>query len=262
MTLLDIVQDILSDLDSDEVNSISDTVESTQVAQIVKTTYFNIIDGKDWPQLKQFFQLEASGTTDRPTHMRLPDNVIDVEYIKYNIKTASDTFDKLRELKYKVPIEFMQLMDARHSDATNILSVLDPSNVHINILNDTPPTFYTSLDNEHIILDAYDAAVDSTSQTSKTQCYGKVYPTWTMSDTFVPDLPIQSFSYLLNEAKATAFIVLKQTPNPKAEQHSVTQRRRMSQEAWKVKNGVTLPNFGRNSSSKSQLSNVQRKASG
>ena len=36
--LLEIVQNILSDMDSEEVNTISDTVEAMQVAQIVETT--------------------------------------------------------------------------------------------------------------------------------------------------------------------------------------------------------------------------------
>jgi hypothetical protein len=46
MTLLEMTQDILSDMDSDEVNSINDSVESLQVAQIIKTTYFNIVNGR------------------------------------------------------------------------------------------------------------------------------------------------------------------------------------------------------------------------
>jgi len=43
MTVLEIVQDILNDIDGDEVNSIDDTLESEQVAQIVKSTYDAII---------------------------------------------------------------------------------------------------------------------------------------------------------------------------------------------------------------------------
>jgi len=245
MSLLEIVQDILSDLDSDEVNSISDTVESLQVAQIVKTTYFNIIDGKDWPHLNQFFQLEPSGDANKPTHMRLPDNVIKLNYIKYNKKESGNTYDKFINITYKTPEDFMRLLDTRHSDASNVLSVTDDSDVTLNILNDVAPTYYTSFDNEHVIFDSYDSVVDNTLQESKTQGYGKLYPTWTMEDSFTPDLPVQSFSYLLNEAKSVAFVVLKQAPNPKAEQHSVTQRRRMSQEAWRLQGGVTLPNYGR-----------------
>lgn len=245
MTLLEIVQDILSDLDSDEVNSISDSVESLQVSQIVKTTYFNIIDGKDWPHLYQFFQLEATDDVDQPTHMRLPDNVVDLSYIKYNKKETGDTYDKYTNITYKTPIEFMKILDARHNDASDITAVTDDTGVTLNIINDTAPTYYTSFDNEHVIFDSFDSDIDDTLLAAKTQGYGKVYPTWTASDSFTPDLPTNSFSYLLNESKSVAFAVLKQTTNPKAEQHSVTQRRRMSQEAWRLQGGVTLPNYGR-----------------
>src|SRR4030066_2361472 len=103
MTLLELVQDILSDLDSDEVNSINDSVEALQVAQILKSTYFNIIDGRDWPHLYQPFQLTASGTTDRPTHMRLPDNIIDVSWIKYNCKEYGETRDRVKLITFKTP---------------------------------------------------------------------------------------------------------------------------------------------------------------
>lgn len=245
MTLLEIVQDILSDLDSDEVNSISDTVESLQVAQIVKTTYFNIIDGKDWPHLYQLFQIEASGDINKPTHMRLPDNIVRLDWLKYNKKQVGDSYNKFVEITYKTPIVFLSLLDARHSDATDILVVNDSSGVKLNIKTDVAPSFYTSFDNEHIILDSYDSAVDNTLQVAKTQGYGMIYPTWTMDDSFTPDLPTQSFSYLLNEAKSVAFVALKQAPNPKAEQHSVTQRRRMSQEAWRLQGGITIPHYGR-----------------
>jgi hypothetical protein len=40
MTLLEIVQDVLNDMDSDEVNSISDTVEATQIANICRSVYY------------------------------------------------------------------------------------------------------------------------------------------------------------------------------------------------------------------------------
>ena len=58
MTLLEMVQDIMSDMDSDEVNSINDSQEATQVAQIIKSTYYNIIDGRDMPFLYELFQLQ------------------------------------------------------------------------------------------------------------------------------------------------------------------------------------------------------------
>jgi hypothetical protein len=66
-----------------------------------------------------------------------------------------------------------------------------------------------------------------------------------MTDNFTPDLPVQMFSYLLNEAKSNCFFTLKQMPNQKVEQAAVSQKRRMSQEAWRIKNGISYPHYGR-----------------
>lgn len=245
MTLLEIVQDVLSDMDSDEVNSINDTVEALQVAQIVKSTYFNIIDGRDWPHLYQFFKLTASGTADRPTHMSLPSTVTAVNYIKYNTKELVGDKDRYTKMIYKTPGEFMDILNLRDSTESRVTVVTDPNGVFLNIINDFPPTYYTSFDNENIVLDSYDSVLETTLQNSKTECYGKTYPTFSLTDNATPDLPLQMFSLLLNEAKSTCFQRLKQVGDSKSEQHSITQRRRMSQEAWRVKRGITYPHFGR-----------------
>ena len=42
-TVLEIVQDIMNDMDSDKVNSISDTVESQQIAQTVRTVFESMV---------------------------------------------------------------------------------------------------------------------------------------------------------------------------------------------------------------------------
>lgn len=245
MTLLDMTQDILSDLDSDVVDSISDTVESSQVAQIIKTSYYNLIDGKDWPQLKQFIQLEAA-TAAQPTRMKLPDNTIDVEWVKYNTKKLAGTFDKYTDIKYKTPKDFIDILSLRKSDASDVDVISDDSGITLNIFNDTAPTIYTSFDDEYIVMDAYDSAIDTTNLLqSKSQAFGKVQPTWTHSDTFTPDLPQQAFSYLLAEAKTACFIVLKQSENPISATQATIQRRRMSQEAFRVNNGITFANTGR-----------------
>lgn len=245
LTLLEITQDILSDMDSDEVNSINDTIESLQVAQMVKTTYYNIIDGKDWPWLKEMFALTGLGLTTKPSHMQIPEAIIDVLWIKYNVRSLTDIKDSYRKIKYKAPEEFISITDARNSSLANVETITDYGGTPLYIVNDAPPTYYTSFDDNYVVFDSYDSDVDDSMQTSKVKCFGKRNPTFTLSDNFTPDLPVQMFSYLLNEAKATAFLTAKQMVNQKAEQHSITQRRRMSQEAWKVSNGITYPSYGR-----------------
>ena len=245
MTLLEMTQDILSDMDSDEVNSINDSVESLQVAQIIKTTYYNIIDGRDYDFLYELFQLDASGTSSRPTHMKLPENIIDLKYIKYNCKTLTDTKDKYLKIKYLMPEDFMEVVDSRDSSKSNVTVVTDPTGISINVMNDKAPEYFTSFDDENLVFDSYDSQVDTTLQNNKTQCHGNRSVAFTLLDSFTPDLPVQMFSYLLAEAKSTAFVTLKQMPNAKAEQISNSQKRRMSQDAWRVKNGIHYPNYGR-----------------
>jgi len=245
MTLLEMTQDILSDMDSDEVNSINDSVESLQVAQIIKTTYYNIIDGRDYDFLYELFQLEPSGDSSKPTHMKLPENIIDLKYIKYNTRKLADTKDKYLKIKYLNPEDFMEVVDKRDSSKTNVTVVTDTTGISINVINNKAPQYFTSFDDEYVVFDSYDSQVDSTLTNSKSQCHGKRSVAFTLSDSFTPDLPVQMFSYLLSEAKSVAFVTLKQMANPKVEQQSVSQKRRMSQDAWRLKNGIHYPNYGR-----------------
>jgi len=245
MTLLEMVQDILSDMDSDEVNSINDSTESLQVAQIIKSTYYNIVDGKDYPFFKELFQLDSNGTVARPTHMRLPETIIDLEWIKYDCIKDGETRNRYTKIIYKTPEEFLEIVDKRVSTASNIQVVTDSTGIKLNIYNDKAPTYFTSFDDDYLVFDAFDGDVDSTLQNSKTQCHGKRSVTFTLSDSFIPDIPVQMFSYLLNDAKSACFVTLKQMANPKVEQQAVSQKRRMSQEAWRISNGISYPNYGR-----------------
>ena len=246
MTLLEMVQDILSDLDSDTVDSYTDTVESQQVAQILQTTYFNIIDGRDWPHLYDFFRLEADmGSGLRPTHMILPENIMDVKYIKYNCADEATDRATYKTMTFMETPDFMDMLNARNSDAANVQPVLGQSGTLYNIYDDRHPTFYTTIGEDNIIFDSYNDFFGAFLSDGETQCYGKIYPSVVLSDSMYFALPVDAFSMLLNEAKAVASVTLKQVANPKAEQHSQTQRRRMSQESWKLRNGITYQNYGR-----------------
>jgi len=250
LTLLEMTQDIMSDMDSDQINSINDSVEALQVAQIIKTTYYNIIDGKDYAFLYELFRMTASGTTTRPTHMSLPEDVIDLKWMKYNCRTDSLDKDLFQIVEYKNPEDFMYILDGRDSKATNIQVVVDTTGINLNILTDKAPQYFTSFDDVTLVFDSLIKSVDDTLQNSQTQCWGKRSIAFTLSDTFTPDLPVQMFTYLLNEAKSACFLTLKQMANQKAEQASISQRRRMSQDAFKIEKGIKYPNYGRNRSTK------------
>ena len=161
MTLLEMVQDILSDMDSDEVNSINDSTEALQVAQIIKSTYYNIVDGKDFPWLKEMFQLDATGGVSRPTYMTLPSTIIDLDWVKYNTKKVTDTKDKYTKVEYKLPEDFLDITDKRDSSADNIQVITDPSGIKVNVYTDRGPMYFTSFDDETLVFDSFDSGIDS-----------------------------------------------------------------------------------------------------
>src|SRR6185312_12537300 len=89
-TLLQMTQDILSSMSSDEVNSISDTVESLQVANIIKQKYFDIINRVELPEHEQLVQLDPSLDETNPVLMFVPDGVSNIRWIKYFDSNVSD----------------------------------------------------------------------------------------------------------------------------------------------------------------------------
>ncbi len=244
-TVLQMTQSILSDMNSDEVNSITDTTEALQVANIIKDSYYDIITEGDWPHLQTLMALTSSGDATKPTHMGIPENVQEIKVIKYNCRLSTDTRDNYKDITYLEPDEFLKNSMGNISSNSNVSTITDFSGVSFMVLNDKPPSYWTSFDNEWIVFDSYDSAVDSIMQASKSQCLALREPSFTISDSFVPDLPSKAFPYLLSESKSAAFLALKNTANAKEEQRANRQKMRMSRERWRVGGGIKFPNYGR-----------------
>lgn len=244
-TLLQIVQNILNDMDGDEVNSIDDSFESTQVAEIVKTTYYAMISNKNWPHTRRSLQLESSGDDAYPTHMSVNDEVKELCFINYNAVKQGSTRRDYKKVAYLNPDDFLRVLNRRDSDSDKVDVIQDYTGVELLISNDTYPKYYTSFDDKNIVFDSYDSDVDSTLQKSKVQSFAYIIPAWEHDDEFIPDLPSEAFSALIAEAKSTASLALRQVANTKAEQESTRQRSWLSRKDWTVKGGVEYPNYGR-----------------
>jgi hypothetical protein len=246
LTLLDLTQRILNDMNGDEVNSISDTLESQQVAQVVRDTFDEIIASRSWPHLNRLITLTPHGSS-RPTHMDTGETWVYMDFIKYNVRTQTATKDDFDDIFYMDPKEFLDLLNQRDSSSTDVDTITDPTGVSLYIVNNDRPRFWTTFDDEVIVFDSYDSQVETNLQASKTQCYGNVEPTWSHTDTAVPDLPAKAFPYLLAEAKSVAFNALMQVGNQKAEQQSRRQRVWHAREKWRNGQGMQFPDYGRKS---------------
>jgi hypothetical protein len=245
MTLLEIVKDILNDMDSDEINSINDTIESQQVAQIVKTCYFEIIANRNWPHLRKLVQLEASGELIKPNYLKLPEGTKELVFFKYDRYTTNNPKSQLYEIRWKEPDSFLRMISGRDDTLSTTQTVIDFSGTKLLIANNLPPTYWTSFDDQYIITDSYDSGVENTLQKSKTQCLAYIDPLWTTADDYIPDLPSEAFPALLEEAKSTSFLALKQMANQKAEQKANRQQRWLSRKAWRAKGGIVYESYGR-----------------
>lgn len=245
-SLLDIVVDILSDMDGDFVNSINDTDEATQVAQIVKTTYQAMISNRNWDHTARVLNITPFADNLLPTHTKIEDNVKELISVYYDTRKQSETRLNYQQIKYLYPDDFLRYTNQRNSDDTNCDVILDPSGVKILIMKNKAPEYYTSFDDTTIVFDSFDSQVDSTIQANKTQIRAYIIPIFEMEDDFVPDLPDEAFVALIEESKSKAMFKLKQTQDVKAEQEASRQQRWLSRKSWRVMERDMYPySYGR-----------------
>lgn len=245
MTLLEMVQDILSDMSGDYANSLGDTEESLQVAQIIKSTYNEMMSRREWPHLRKVSALQSYGDSRYPVFLIVPENVRRMEWVTYTQKTTSSPNAAPSEVKYLEPGKFVQYTNSRDSSNANVTIISTPDNISLRILTNHPPTYWTSFDDKLIVMDSYDKAIEDTLQGPNTQSEYLIYPIWQDTNNFVPNMPAHLFPALLAEAKSTCFLVIKKMANEKAEQQSVRQQRSLSSNGWRVAGGVRYPNYGR-----------------
>lgn len=313
-TLLEIVQEILSDMDSDEVNSISDTTESLQVAGIVKETYYHLVSQNDLPEHKDLLNLSESGDTLFPVKMSVPSYALKVYWVKYNKILSGETDPNFEVVEYLPWSEFIEKQNALNLDSSSISSMsVTTSNSDtwsLKFYNERHPSYWSSPDDDNIYFDAilkYESqgtlsadpftttntstsvtvnhvnhgrvagdivtfsgatavggltvsgeyTVDSVTdldnyviiddetasssatgggssvaytyhtdvdpqylQKSKIQAYGLIEPTFTLSDSYTPDIDATEFNWFVNEAKKAAFAKLKQVRDPIADERA------------------------------------------
>ena len=233
-TLLELTQSILNDMDSEAVNSIFDTEEATQCASVIRDTYFNIVAARQTPEHDELLKLTALSDSSRPTMFLYPTNLKEIRLFEYNGK----------EVYWKDPIKFLEGMPTSGVDDT--VDFTHPSSgVTLTIRTNKAPKYYTSFDNEYIVCDSYDSSVDTTLQESKSRCWGTKYPSFTVSDSFTPDLSEQMFPYLLAEAKSVCFSIFKSGSDPKIEQSARRLKSYIQNDRFKTKRDNTRNFYGR-----------------
>lgn len=244
-------------MDSDEVNSINDTVESQQVMEVVKTVYNDIVSRSDLASNKTPFNLAASADSSKPVLMTRPTNINTIDWVKYDCRMVTETNPNWVYIPFEPFDSFMsqtQMLVPSESDVDTMSITSDGFIFTFHFKNNTCPTMYTTYNDSTLIFNAYDSAVDTTLQSTKTMCWGSKNLTFVPSDTFVPELADDLFSLLINESKSLAWAELKQVPHAKAEASARKNWSHLSKKRAHIPSGKfysnahardAFPNFGR-----------------
>lgn len=215
LSLLSMTQNILSAMNSDEVNSISDTVESAQVAEEIRTTFNELYTNHDLGSFEGLLNLDSISDTTKPNRLTLPSNVQFIRWLKY--RDFRDTSGSLvyKDLTYLEPEVFITYIVEQAAPASFVMVPLtDTSSVTYPIANDRAPRFFTIFDEDQtLVFDAFDADHESYLTGASCVAWAIQYKTWTHEDDFIPPLPASEFPRFLAEAKSACFINYKEIAN-------------------------------------------------
>ena len=223
LSMITIVQKTMESLNLDEVNSISDSPDAEQIAQIAQDSAYDLLNQSDWPFTIRLEQLESIADAARPNYLRIPDEAVRIDYIKYDKTDPADAVDgvdlvKIENIEWLPPQQFLDLVQTRNSQITEIDLIEHFNGMTFPIYNDRAPSYWTSFDDEYIVFDAVNLDLESTLQGSKSQCHMKWIQDITIADDFQLDAPAHFFSIWLADVKSTAAINMKQEASPKEEQ--------------------------------------------
>lgn len=248
--LLEMVQDLLASVEDDEVNSINDTETAQRVANIVKECYYEIISAGELPEHYTFFELETSGDPNKPTLMTLPESVVNIQSLKYNMtETSTVEFRDVFFLPLDTFVQRMYNLDDFQDNVVHWIHTISGSTIDFLVKNDKTPEYYTTFDDNTIVFDSFVLDQETFLQKGKTLGYGQVLPTFSLTDEYVPDLDAKQFSLLINEAKRQVYNELRQSENPLAAQRARKAWIRLQRDKRAVpfpyNSYNDLPNYGR-----------------
>lgn len=253
-TLLDMVQKILSSLDSDEVNNIGDTAESRQVLDIIETVYNDLCSSSNLPTNKDLYELQPSNDINKPTIMYRPQNVASLLWLKYDMREPDEVSPNYQMVGFLPLEEFLRRMYdfGKIEDDSNIISFevdRDGDSLTLMAYNNRHPQFFTSVSDNLIIFDAYRANMEGTLVSNKTLAYGEKERLFLKQNDFRFDITPKQYSLLFNDAKALAFAELKQTVHQKAERKVREMKINLQREKTAIPSKypyrMTTPNYGR-----------------
>lgn len=249
-TLLYTVQRVLEKLDLDDVNSINDTQDAVLVAREAEDTYYDLINRNEWPERYDLIEVESVSDVTNPTALRLPDNVLNISSLRYDVTGPDDVETIVRELEQLDVEEFLDRMYARHSNDVDIV-LADYKGIDLYVYNNQAPTFYTTFDNEYLILDSWYGSQESTVNGTKSIVRASSLPAFELVDEYVIPLEATTYPLYLSEVAAAVSLYLNGTQSPEDERRRNRGISRLRRKAFRTERQIKSNKFGRDGSGRS-----------
>lgn len=206
-TLLELVQEVGKFINSDEITTIDESIESLDIAALALSTLNGILSRDNWEFMAD--RMVTLTTTTDNLEYTLPDNVLEVQSVFYGTATGP-----LNQVAYSMP-QFFTRRAALNVSGT-LVSVAGGASMRLQPTGN--PARWTSFDEKSIVLFNNDpanvitarcrVALDITGSTSLSTTYNEAW---------VPDIPLRMFNYWLYETAAVASSELRQAPSPRLE---------------------------------------------
>jgi len=249
-TLLYTVQRVLEKLDLDVANSINDSQDSILIAREAEDTFYDLVSRNEWPQRYDLINVESVGDTGNPSSLKLPVNVLNIEFLRYDVTESGETDTTYKELTQLSTQDFLDKIYSRKSSETNVTTA-SYKGIPLYIYNDQAPEYFTVFDNNYLVLDAFDSAIETTVQGVKSIVRGSSVPTFEITDAYVVPVDATTYPLYLSELTAACSMALNGAADPENERRRNRGISRLRRTAYRTGTESTKNSFGRNGNGRS-----------
>jgi len=253
-TLLYTVQRVIEKLDLDPVNSINDSEDAILIAREAESTFYDLLSRNEWPDQYDLIEIESVSDIYNPTALRLPTNTTMVSSFRYDVTGPDDTETIIRQLEQVDTEEFLRRIYNRSSIDTDI-TIANYKDIPLYIYNNQTPSYFTTFDNETIILDSWYQSEESTVQGSKSIVRASTIPVFLVDpetaeevadiDTYIIPLEVTVYPLYLSELTAACSMMLNGAQAIEEERRRNRSISRLRQKAFRTDVNIKRNDFGR-----------------
>ena len=211
-TLLQVCQTYLDATSGFYVDSIFDTDESQQVANVAERIYYKMV--QEYPNLLFTMKertLDAVSDPTRPNYMLIPKDVQKIQESKLWYNVDEDGSLNWKQLTYLSPLDFIAATANKKTTNTIEVEGYDENTMLVN--TNKHPSYFTSFDNKYVVFDSYQKDVDDTLQASKTRLVVSEEPVFLIEDDFVIPIPNHLSETYMDMVLNECLALIYQQPN-------------------------------------------------